>query len=156
MLGGRPENAHSSVAPVTGGTSPYAYQWSNGATIQDLTGLCPGTYTVTVTDAKGCQTTTSVTIDAFVGIEEASILSDVKVYPNPTVGLTFVEFNTTEAMDVTVVVTDMTGAYLAVKEFKSVYGQIKHEVDMSSLAKGVYLVNIQSAEGMITERIAVQ
>lgn len=44
---------------VSGGTSAYTYAWSNGATSQDISGLTPGTYTVTVTDALGCTTTSS-------------------------------------------------------------------------------------------------
>jgi hypothetical protein len=39
---------------VTSGTPPYTYQWSNNATTQTVTNLCPGTYTVTVTDAASC------------------------------------------------------------------------------------------------------
>ena len=38
---------------VTGGTAPYSYLWSNGATTQNLTGLCADTFTVVVTDAVG-------------------------------------------------------------------------------------------------------
>lgn len=47
---------------VTGGTTPYSYAWSNGATTQDLTNLQNGTYVVTVTDNNLCTATTSVTI----------------------------------------------------------------------------------------------
>jgi SprB repeat/Secretion system C-terminal sorting domain len=41
---------------TTGGTPPYIYSWSNGATTQNLTGLSAGTYTVTVRDAFLCTT----------------------------------------------------------------------------------------------------
>jgi gliding motility-associated-like protein len=47
---------------VTGGNPGYTYSWSNGATTQDISSLAAGTYTVTVTDINGCQTTSSVTL----------------------------------------------------------------------------------------------
>ena len=39
---------------VSGGTQPYSYQWSNGATQPEITGLAAGTYEIVVTDDNGC------------------------------------------------------------------------------------------------------
>ncbi|MCO4291907.1 hypothetical protein NF867_03415, partial [Solitalea sp. MAHUQ-68] len=49
---------------VSGGTAPYTYSWSSGQTIEDLSALPIGTYTLTVTDANNCQATASVTLTA--------------------------------------------------------------------------------------------
>jgi gliding motility-associated-like protein len=45
-------------ATVSGGTAPYQYSWSNGATGPTLT-AGSGTYTLTVTDANGCAPATA-------------------------------------------------------------------------------------------------
>ncbi|MCB2194302.1 MAG: T9SS type A sorting domain-containing protein [Bacteroidetes bacterium] len=37
------------------GEKPYSYNWSNGSTLQDLTNLGIGTYSVTVTDKYNCE-----------------------------------------------------------------------------------------------------
>jgi gliding motility-associated-like protein len=47
---------------VTGGLLNYTYLWSNGATVQDPTGLVAGTYSVVVTDNIGCTVSTSATV----------------------------------------------------------------------------------------------
>jgi gliding motility-associated-like protein len=53
----------SATATVGGGTPPYSYLWMpNGGTGPTATGLCAGTYTLTVTDANGCTAIQVVTI----------------------------------------------------------------------------------------------
>ena len=48
---------------VAGGTPPYNYAWSNGAVSQNISNLQPGTYTVTITDAIGCSSSGSRTVN---------------------------------------------------------------------------------------------
>ncbi|MES2591987.1 MAG: hypothetical protein V4608_08890, partial [Bacteroidota bacterium] len=55
-------NGAAIVNPV-GGTAPFTYAWSpGGGAIQNVTNLSAGTYTVTITDSEGCQTTAQTII----------------------------------------------------------------------------------------------
>jgi hypothetical protein len=38
------------------GIAPYSFQWSNGATTQNISGLKSGIFCVTITDSQGCHT----------------------------------------------------------------------------------------------------
>jgi gliding motility-associated-like protein len=53
---------------ITSGTAPFTYSWSNSQSSEDLIGLAPGTYSVSVTDDNGCSTTASA------GISEPELL----------------------------------------------------------------------------------
>jgi hypothetical protein len=49
---------------VTGGSAPYTYAWSTGATTSSIQ-VCPSsttTYSVTVTDSEGCSSMSAVTV----------------------------------------------------------------------------------------------
>lgn len=48
---------------VSGGTSAYTFAWSNSATTEDISGVTSGNYNCTITDANGCTTTASVSLN---------------------------------------------------------------------------------------------
>ena len=48
---------------IAGGMAPYIFQWSNGASTEDIFNLRAGTYSVSVTDDYGCRETRSFTLD---------------------------------------------------------------------------------------------
>jgi SprB repeat len=47
---------------VHGGIHPYAFEWSNGATTQNISGLAAGTYIVKVTSKYGCEEEATYTV----------------------------------------------------------------------------------------------
>ena len=48
---------------ATGGVEPYSYTWTNGATVDSVTGVSAGLYSVTVTDANGCTSVNSAIVN---------------------------------------------------------------------------------------------
>jgi gliding motility-associated-like protein len=65
------------IGVASGGTIPYTYLWSNGPTIPSIALLCPNTYSLTVTDANGCQIISSATIT-----EPAVLAATTSAIPN--------------------------------------------------------------------------
>ncbi|HNR49280.1 MAG TPA: gliding motility-associated C-terminal domain-containing protein, partial [Bacteroidia bacterium] len=53
----------SASASVTGGTPAYTYLWNTGQTSSSITNVAGGSYTVTVTDSKGCTTSKPVLVN---------------------------------------------------------------------------------------------
>ncbi|WP_461077956.1 immunoglobulin domain-containing protein [Spirosoma flavus] len=52
----------TATVTATGSVGNYVYNWSNGATTSAITSLTAGIYSVRVTDANGCQQTSSVDV----------------------------------------------------------------------------------------------
>ncbi|MGE0562749.1 MAG: SprB repeat-containing protein [Flavobacteriales bacterium] len=78
------------VTPI-GGTSPYTYLWSNGATTQDVINLTAGLYNYTVYDANSCNSP----LTASILISEPDLVELDSVYiPCPVAGsgVSIVEF----------------------------------------------------------------
>lgn len=71
-------NNGTATAQPTGGTPSYAFAWSNGENTQTITGLAPGQYTVTVSDANTCTAVQTVTVNAF-GCNLAATISTFHV-----------------------------------------------------------------------------
>lgn len=67
-------------ASASGGTAPYSYQWSNGATSASVSGISAGNYGVTITDANGCIATASASVSEPVALVPSAIAVDASCY----------------------------------------------------------------------------
>lgn len=119
------------VANPSGGTSPYSYLWSNGVTTKTNPALSPGTYTVTVTDSRGCT------------VSKDTTLADTKIY-SATVNIVRPSCN--GASDGSACVTGIVGG---VGPFTYSWNTVPIQTTAcaTGLVKGSYFVKITSAEG---------
>ena len=142
-------NGSIDITP-TGGTSPYTYNWSNGATSQDITGLNPGSYMVTTTDSKGC--TSSMTFSVGVAAGIANILNnsgEVKVYPNPAN-----EYVNIEALGYKInkiELLNLLGQTLIANEVNATIARI----NTSDLLSGTYFVKVNIDSNIFTKKINI-
>lgn len=141
----------SALANATGGTSPYSYLWSSGDTTSNTTGLCAGTYNVTVTDASNCSGTASVVVSQPVGLTmHQGAGSGFRIYPNPSNGKFFIYG---------------TGSQVSVLRIYNVPGEIVFSlpemapqypiaIDLSNHPEGIYFVEINTGESSVLKKIS--
>jgi hypothetical protein len=73
------DNSGMVTTTVNGGIPGYTYMWSNGSMDAQLMNAAAGTYTVTVTDANGCELVETVTLT-----EPAAVVAMVQDNGNGT------------------------------------------------------------------------
>ena len=61
------------------GQLPMTYQWSNGASTEDLSNIPSGTYTVTMLDPIGCEGTASITVSDSDGVAPTVYAKDITI-----------------------------------------------------------------------------
>lgn len=140
-------NGDASVQ-VTGGTMPYTYLWSNGATMATASQLAQGTYTVTITDANGCELVTTAVIAPPTGIFERPEEAYFFHYPNPANNQMIIEVSEPVEWKV----FNLTGALIIRRQLDA--GATN--VNLGHLAPGIYLQQVVAPDGKTaTDRLVI-
>jgi predicted outer membrane repeat protein len=130
------------VTGISGGTTPFALAWSNGATGLLLENLAPGAYTYTLTDAQGCTKTATYMVPLVVGTEEADKQFSISLWPNPANDQVFIR-------DLGQLGTNQCSIYNALGQvfYQASSAQLDAAVDIQSWPAGMYTCVVQGGSG---------
>lgn len=140
-------NGTASVS-VGGGTPSFTYSWSTTPvqTGSVASGLLPGTYTVCVTDSKGCSVCDSVQVTFAIGIQEQPSISHIQIFPNPATGNQVQISGMKGTLEISLL--DMLG-----KQIRKSDLILPSTYDLSDLQPGLYFIRIRSGAAVITKKL---
>src|SRR5690554_43211 len=121
------------------------------------TALSDGTYTVTLTaeDEYGNVSTCTfqLTVESLIGIEENNLENGVTLYPNPASSVVNLVNKTNLSLD-KMVIYDINGKLINQIDLRSM--QSEKSVDVSTLASGVYMVQIIGDDASTVKRLIIE
>ncbi len=128
---------------IFGGTPPFMIEVEDEeAQSSSITDLPGGAYQITVTDGNGCSKTTTVIVESVVsaGTEDPVAFN---IYPNPTADFLYVEAEGYDGLKAQIF--DVTGKAIGLEtSIQNGY------LDLRSLAKGTYIVEIKNSDRPLT------
>jgi hypothetical protein len=144
----------TATATGAGGAPPYAYTWDNTATGNHLEGLPPGNYTVTVTDANGCTTTGSVTVELMVGTANPLDQVSLKVFPNPSSELILIQSQVILRNTLHLELKNAAGQVVMGKDF--LQGSTICHFETDTLYDGMYILTATDGYGSKVFKVIVR
>ncbi len=134
-------NENTLTVNVSGGTAPYTYLWSPEP--QDGQGTASATFAtginnvnIVVTDSNECTASTTI---VGVDIKNNNITTIIKIYPNPTTDIVYIDVGNKEIADI----------QLFNNEGKLIQKSNKHEINLASCNPGNYIAKIALKSGEI-------
>lgn len=151
----------------------YLWDFGDGQTSTDFFAwhqyAQPGVYQVslTITTANGCVNTYSATLDfganRFMGIPSYSLANStgeapidagsLQLFPNPVSDAVTVSFVTASSEMYNISVLTLDGRLVSKLSAGGQTGHQQHQIDMSRLPAGMYLVRLQTAQQVLVQRV---
>lgn len=93
----------------------------------------------------------------YAGMAEApEVKAELNLYPNPATTAVNLAISMPTAADVNMTITDMSGKVLAERTYENLQGDVVLPYNTSSLAKGVYLVNMTTNGNTVVKRMIIE
>lgn len=135
--------------------SLYKFLWNTGDTTSYLSGVGPGTYTVTIADPTGCTGAISLTADVTVPIHEQHLATTFLLHPNPAKDMVTFTANFQGTTDVEIELSNTLGQLLQRVDLGKI-NNLDYSFDLKPFNEGVYIFRVIANGQSATKRILLQ
>ncbi len=138
-----------------GGAPPYTFEWNDasGQTTEQAVGLSPGTYTVTVVDANGCEAFISGEVGSITAVDAVNDNLKVALFPNPNTGLFYLHFESKHNNHFFIDCYNSLGQKCYSDEIE-ILDSSMHLIDLIQ-PLGIYHIVVKDKGGQLLERFSV-
>ena len=149
------------IAIGSGGVPPYSYTWEPGGLSGFSVEVGPTDtteYVVTITSVNGCETsdTVIVNVDGLVN-QTPDIEGDwLQVFPNPGDGHFNLKIQLTYKAQLQCEVQDIRGMQVAQWSESFSSGTNLAKLNLSHLAKGIYVLKVNTEEGELVRKLVIE
>jgi hypothetical protein len=138
---------------VSGDYPPFTYDWSNGATSNNISNLNPDDYTVDITDANGCTFQRIYSVGNLTSTDFKKAIEYIKLFPNPTSSHINLEVLFKMYSEVNITITDMNGRILEERNIEGTY--ITQHFNLDSFSDGLYILRISTESGITYKKFII-
>lgn len=145
---------------LTGGTPSGGTYSGTGVTAGSFNPTTVGSFPITYsfTDGNGCSGSDveNITVSNCASVDENSSLVNFTFFPNPSDGFITVKFTQFNVNDISFNIYDMEGRLVFSENIIGFTGNYTNNIDLSSFQSGIYLLEIQSENNIITNKLIIQ
>ena len=91
-----------------------------------------------------------------VRLEGGNAIANLAIYPNPSRDVFNISFNSESIQDLRVRVLNIVGKELIVEDLQQFIGEYTMQIDLTNNSKGIYLLEIETNEGVINKKLVLQ
>ena len=117
-----------------------------------------GSIYVIETDVNGCiGDTTSLVVTVFQSTSITENTSQqISIYPNPSENIFNITFTNEEQQEIELRIFNVVGECVFVESKQQFVGEYTKQIDLTKDAKGIYLIEIETENGVINKKLMLQ
>ena len=89
-------------------------------------------------------------------IDGGEAIANLDIYPNPSRDIFNISFTSEDVQDLRVRVLNVVGEEIVLEDLQQFVGEYVKPIDLNNCSKGIYLLEIETNQGVINKKLILQ